>query len=72
MKMVDKLEEFHKTRQGHLVFGLIELGVAYLFASLAIDTGSLWQYAVTILLFIGAIQNFVRIFRSSNNDHGRR
>jgi hypothetical protein len=49
----------------NLFFALFELTVAYLFASLAIDSGSLWQYAVAILLFIGAIQNFVRIFKGA-------
>jgi hypothetical protein len=58
------IDKWHKTKLGNLFFALFELTVAYLFASLAIDSGSLWQYAVAILLFIGAIQNFVRIFRT--------
>jgi hypothetical protein len=59
------IDKWHKTKLGNLFFALFELGVAYLFASLAIDSGSLWQYAVAILLFIGAIQNFVRIFKGA-------
>jgi hypothetical protein len=69
---VEAIDKFHKTRQGHLVFALVELGVAYWIASLAIDTGSLWQYAVAILLLVGAIQNFVRIFKPIKNEHNRR
>jgi hypothetical protein len=59
------IDKWHKTKLGNLFFALFELTVAYLFASLAIDSGSLWQYAVAILLFIGAIQNFVRIFKGA-------
>jgi hypothetical protein len=59
------IDKWHKTKLGNLFFALFELAVAYLFASLAIDSGSLWQYAVAILLFIGAIQNFVRIFKGA-------
>jgi F0F1-type ATP synthase membrane subunit a len=65
------IDKWHKTRVGHLTFGLFELLAVYLFASLAIDSGSLWQYAVTFLLFIGAIQNFVRVIRSSNHERAR-
>jgi hypothetical protein len=63
--------KWHKTKLGNLFFALFELTVAYLFASLAIDSGSLWQYAAAILLFIGAIQNFVRVIRSSNHERAR-
>jgi hypothetical protein len=66
------IDKWHKTRVGHLTFGLFELLAVYLFASLAIDSGSLWQYAVTFLLFIGAIQNLVRIFKPVNNELKRR
>jgi hypothetical protein len=69
---LEAIDKFHKTRQGHLVFGLLELALAYVVASLAIDSGSLLQYLVTIILFVGAIQNFVSIFRSPKNEHKRR
>jgi len=54
---LDKLDKFHKTRLGYLVFGLIELGLGYLFVSLAINSGSLWEWTLGIILFIGALQN---------------
>jgi hypothetical protein len=72
---MEAIDKWHKTKQGHLTFGLVELLLAYLFASLAIDSGSLMEYAVT-LFFAGAIQNFVRIFRppkmSVNEDKQKR
>ena len=70
--ILQTIDKWHKTRQGHIVFGLLELGLAYIIASLAIDTGSLLQYAVAIILFAGAIQNFVSIFRSPKNERTRR
>jgi hypothetical protein len=69
---METIDRFHKTKKGHLTFGLAELLLVYLFASLAIDSGQLWQYAVTILLFIGAIQNFVMIFRTSDKHERKR
>jgi len=55
-----QLNTFHKTRIGYLVFGLIELGLSYLFLSLAINSGSLWQWGLAIILFIGFAQNIVK------------
>jgi hypothetical protein len=69
---METIDKWHKTRQGHLIFGLVEMGLAYLFASLSIDSGSLLEYAITIILFAGAIANFVRVFRQPNNGHKRR
>jgi hypothetical protein len=61
MNTVQKLDNFHKTRLGYLVFGLVELGLAYWFAILAIDSGSLWQYVLMVIFLIGSLQNFVKI-----------
>jgi hypothetical protein len=66
------IDNWHKTKLGYLSFGLGELLLAYLFVSLAINSGSLWQYALSIILFVGAIQNFVRIFRTPKNERKRR
>jgi hypothetical protein len=68
---LESIERWHKTKLGNLFFALFELTVAYLFASLAIDSGSLWQYAVAILLFIGAIQNLVKAIRFSKHERAR-
>ena len=59
--MLQTLDTWHKTRLGHLVFGLVELGLAYLFASLAIDSGSLWHWALAIIFAVGFLQNLVRM-----------
>lgn len=55
------LRGWHQTKQGHLVFGVVELLAAYLLGSRALDTGSLIEYAITITLFVGAIRNFVKL-----------
>lgn len=57
---VDQIDRFHKTRRGRVSFGFIELAVAYVFVSLAIDSGSIWQYLVAIVLAVGAINNLIR------------
>lgn len=58
---LQKLDTFHKTRLGYLVFGLIELAMAYGFANWALDTGSLVWWIVTAFLLLGVVQNFVRV-----------
>ena len=54
------LDKFHKTIPGYLVFGLVELALSYLFVSLAINSGSIWQWALGIVLIVGFVQNLVR------------
>ncbi len=48
---------------GHLIIGLLALATAYLVAIRAIDTGSLLQYGVLILLFVVAVNNFIKAVR---------
>ncbi len=55
--MMRQLDRWHKTRTGLLVSGLLELGLAYGFASLAIDRGNLWWYLLTLVFLVGALQN---------------
>ena len=59
---IDQIDRFHQTKKGRIIFGLAELLLAYLFVSLAIESGSIWQYLVAILLTIGAVNNLVRAF----------
>lgn len=59
-----QLDSFHKTRTGYLVFGLVELGFSYLFFSLAVNSGSLWQWTLAFLLFVGFAQNLVKLCAS--------
>ncbi len=55
---MEKLETFHKTRQGYIVFGGIELVLVYILASIAIDTANMFAYAFTIILSVGMLNNF--------------
>jgi hypothetical protein len=59
--MLKKMDRFHRTAAGHLVFGLVELAAAYGFASLSIDRGNLWWYLLTLVFLVGVLQNFVRL-----------
>ncbi|HET9174572.1 MAG TPA: hypothetical protein VFN56_04850 [Candidatus Saccharimonadales bacterium] len=59
--MVAKLDTWHHTKAGVCTFACIELAIAYGFASWAIDNGSLWLYAATLIFFVGALQNVVRL-----------
>lgn len=59
--MLNRLDKWHKTRSGWLVFTLAELGLAYGFASLSIDRGNLWWYLLTLIFLVGALQNFFKL-----------
>lgn len=56
-----KLHRWHQTRVGLLVFGLIELGLAYGVAGLAIDRGGPWWYLLALIFLIGGLQNLVKL-----------
>ena len=59
--MIEKLDSFHKTKSGYLLFGLVELLIAYGFISLAIDRGNLWWYLLTLVFLFGSLQNFIKL-----------
>ncbi|MDB5164601.1 MAG: hypothetical protein JWL89_227 [Candidatus Saccharibacteria bacterium] len=59
--MIQKLDKWHKTKLGLLIFGLVELGLAYGFVSLAIDRGSFLYYAAALIFLIGALQNITKL-----------
>ena len=56
-KTLTDIDKFHRTNKGKLVFGLIELLLACLLVSQAINSGNLWQYILAVLLFIGGLNN---------------
>jgi hypothetical protein len=60
-----RLHAFHQSLIGHLLFGIIELAVAYGLISLAIDTGSLLYYFLTLIFLFGALQNFFKATRKA-------
>lgn len=62
--MLQALDKWHKTKPGYLIAGLVELAIAYGFASLAIDRGNLWWYLLTLIFLVGALQNFVKLMKS--------
>jgi len=63
--ILQKLDDFHKTRPGYAVFGVIELLMAYGFADWALDNGGWWLWVITIFLLVGSLQNFFHaIWRS--------
>lgn len=57
----ERLGSWHKTRLGLLVFGLVELVVAYGFVSWSIDSGNLLDWLFTILFFVGGVHNLVKL-----------
>jgi len=59
--MLQKLDVWHKTKLGFLIFGLLELAVAYGWASLAIDRGNLWYYLFALIFLVGALHNSVKL-----------
>ena len=59
--MFKRLDKWHKTSTGLVVFGLVELLLAYGFASLAIDRGDIVYYLLTLFLLIGFLQNLIKL-----------
>ena len=62
MSRAEELKLLNKRRVG-VALALISIGVAYVFASLAIDSGSLFEYVATIFFLVLAIKYFVRAVR---------
>jgi hypothetical protein len=59
--MLQKLDAWHKTKLGLLVFAVLELVVAYGFISLAIDRGNFWYYLLTLVFLFGGLQNLFKL-----------
>jgi len=59
--MIKQLDKWHKTKSGLLVFFLVELLIAYGFASLAIDRGNLWYYLLTLVFLVDSLQNLFKL-----------
>lgn len=58
-----QLHQWHQTKTGLLVFALVELLAAWALVLRAIDTGSLWQYGLVLVLFFGGLHNLFRLIR---------
>lgn len=59
--MINQLDKWHKTKLGLLAFALVELALSYTFVSLAIDSGSLWYYLLTLIFLVGSLQNIAKL-----------
>lgn len=64
---VQKIDKFHATQKGRIIFGVVELALSYAVVCRAIHTGSIWQYAVFTLLLIGGLNNLIKAFTRKNN-----
>lgn len=59
--------EWKQTRKGLLISGLAEAVLAYVFASLAISSGSGWHYLLAFIFLTGTIISFVKAIKG----HGK-
>jgi hypothetical protein len=57
---IQQIDNFHATKKVKLIFGSIEIVLAYLLFWRAFDTGSLWEYFFSLILFIGGVNNITR------------
>jgi type IV secretory pathway TrbL component len=69
--MLDRLDKFHKTRTGYGLFALVELALAYLFMSWAINDGNWLDYLLAIIFLVGFLQNLVKLIAKVSG-YGRR
>lgn len=66
MNPLKRLDGFHKTKRGYLVFAVVELVAAYIFISIALDTANMWAYLAGVVLSIGTILNFINVFTAKD------
>lgn len=66
--MMKRLDKWHQTKLGRLVFAIVELAIAYGFGSLAVDRGNLLWYLLALLFFLGSVQNGLKLIGSAIHD----
>lgn len=71
-KPKSKLTVFFERRPVRAVLGLLCLGLAYVFASWAIDSGSLLDYAITLFLIVAGLKESFAAIRGRRTMSGRR
>lgn len=69
--MLKKLDAWHKTKRGLLAFAVLELLLAYVFVSLAINKGNLLYYILTLVFLFGFLQNTVKLIGNLTHDKHR-
>ncbi len=62
-------DAWQQSRVGLIVLVVAAVGLAYLFALLAIDSGSLLDYAITLLLLATALQSIWGLWHSRGRRH---
>jgi hypothetical protein len=62
--MFKRFDKWHQTKLGLLVFAVLELAIAYGFVSLSIDRGNPLWYLLTLIFFVGALQNLFKFVKS--------
>jgi len=58
-KQPSRFDRLFENRVFQVVFGLVALALAYVFVSLAIDSGSLLDYAITLLFLIVGLRELI-------------
>ncbi len=58
-----RIDRWHKTRLGFAVFALVEAALCSVFASIAIDTGSLIAWTLTVILLFGTVVNLFQFLK---------
>jgi len=58
------------TALGRFIWAVVTAVIAYVFASLALDSGALWQWGVAVLFIGDTLYNLVQLFRKFiHHDH---
>ena len=71
MSAFDKLDRFHHSTPGYAVFTVVELGLAYLFITWAMDSGSWFDYLLALIFTVGFLQNLTKLIGSAMADRRR-
>ena len=59
MKIKEQVAKWSQTRGFMLVFGLVCLALAYLFGSLALNSGSLLDYVIALLFVVTGVRELL-------------
>lgn len=62
-KKPSRFSRLFENRIFQIAYGLVGLGLAYVFASWAIDSGSLLDYTITLLLLFIGVRELVSAVR---------
>lgn len=57
----DKFITWKKSPVGLIITAVIELVLAYIVISRAVDTGSWWEYLITFVLALGAVSSIMKV-----------